>query len=335
MQDIPKRMKAITQDAAGEILRITEIETPIPKDGEVLVRMEYASINPSDLSLLQGTFKNKPNYPITPGIEGSGTVVKAGKGLISKLRMGKRVSCTSTEGLGGSWAEYMLTSAMHVVPINKEIDFKQATSLIVNPLTAIAFIDIAKKKKVKSILNNAAAGALGKMLVSLAKNEDISLINIVRNQKQKNDLESIGANNVLNSLDDDYLQNLELLIKKLNTTIYFDAIGGSCTDNFINFSPESSTVYLYANLSEEKAIFNPRTLLQQNKTIEGFFLGNYSSNQSLFKTLGSIKKVQKLIHTDLKTEINEIFNIDDVNKAIKLYSDNMSRGKVLLRLNKG
>ena len=332
MQDIPKRMKAITQGEAGEILEITEIETPIPKDGEVLVKMEYASINPSDLSLLQGTFKNKPNYPIIPGIEGSGTVVKVGKGILPKLRMGKRVSCTSTEGLGGSWAEYMLTSAMHVVPINKEIDLKQATSLIVNPLTALAFIDIAKKKKAKSILNNAAGGALGKMLVSLAKNENISLISIVRNEKQKVDLEKIGANNVLNSSDDDYLHNLELLIKKLNTTIYFDAIGGSCTDTFINVSPENSTIYLYSNLSNEKAIFNPRTLLQQNKTIEGFFLGNYSSSQSLLKTLGSIKKVQKLIHTDLKTEVNKVFNIEDVNKAIELYSDNMSSGKVLLKL---
>jgi len=332
MQDIPKRMKAITQGEAGAKLIITEIETPIPKDGEVLVKMEYASINPSDLSLLQGTFKNKPNYPIIPGIEGSGTVVKVGKGILPKIRMGKRVSCTSTEGLGGSWAEYMLTSAMHVVPINKEIDFKQATSLIVNPLTALAFIDIAKKKNVKSILNNAAGGALGKMLVSLAKNENISLISIVRNENQKTDLEKIGANNVLNSSDEDYLQKLELLTKKLNTTIYFDAIGGSSTDVFISASPENSIIYLYSNLSNEKAIFNPRTLLQQNKTIEGFFLGNYSSSQSLLKTLGSIKKVQKLIHTDLKTEVNEIINIEDVNKAIELYSDNMSKGKVLLRL---
>jgi len=334
MQDIPKRMRAIVQQSIGSKLEVIEVDTPIPQKGQVLVKMHYASINPSDLSLLQGTFKNKPNYPIIPGIEGSGVVVANGSGILPKLRLGKRVSCTSTEGLGGSWAEYMLTSAMHVVPIDKSIGFEQATSLIVNPLTALAFIDIAKKNNAKSILNNASAGALGKMLVSMTKKDNIDLICIVRTENQRQALENYGAKYVLNSSSENYLVELKSLTHKLDTKLYFDAIGGKCTDSFIEASPEGSQIYLYANLSEEKSLFNPRTLLQQEKLIQGFFLGSYSSNQNLLKTLAAIKKAQKLIHNELKTQINEVFEIEDINKAVKLYSNSMSDGKVLLKFNK-
>jgi len=334
MQDIPRMMRAIVQSDIGSKLEVREIDTPIPQKGQVLVKLHYASINPSDLSLLQGTFKNKPNYPIIPGIEGSGIVVASGGGILPKLRLNKRVSCTATEGLGGSWAEYMLTSAMHVIPVEKSIKFEQAASLIVNPLTALAFIDIAKRNNTKSILNNAAAGALGKMLISLANKENIDLINIVRKEEQKKQLESFGAKYVLNSTSKNFISDLKSIAKKLDTKIYFDAIGGKCTDNFIEASPEGSQIYLYANLSEEKSLFNPRTLLQQEKTIQGFFLGNYSSNQNLFKTLSTIKKAQKLLHNELKTQVNEIFEITDINEAIDLYSNNMSKGKVLLKFNK-
>jgi len=332
MQEIPNKMRAVVQSKIGSKLEIKEVDTPTPKKGQVLVKMHYASINPSDLSLLQGTFKNKPNFPIIPGIEGSGIVVASGDGILPKLRMNKRVSCTSTEGMGGSWAEYMLTSAMHVVPIRKNIGLEQASSLIVNPLTAIAFMNIVKSKKQSAMLNNAAGGALGKMIVSLAKIEDIDLISIVRTDKQKLALEDYGAEYVLNSTDVNYHSELEALAHKLNCKLYFDAIGGESTDAFINTSPEGSNVYLYANLAEEKSCFNPRTLLQQEKTIQGFFLGNYSANQSLFKTLGAIKKAQNLIHKELKTEFNEIFKLKDINKAIEMYSNNMSAGKVLLRM---
>ncbi|RLD46612.1 MAG: hypothetical protein DRI86_02650 [Bacteroidetes bacterium] len=331
MQEIPKTMRAIIQSDIGSKLEVKEIDTPIPQKGQVLVKLHYASINPSDLSLLQGTFKNKPNYPIVPGIEGSGIVVASGGGILPKLRLNKRVSCTATDGLGGSWAEYMLTSAMHVIPVEKSIGLEQATSLIVNPLTALAFIGIAKKNNAKSILNNASAGALGKMLISLANKENIDLISVVRREEQKKYLEDFGAKYVLNSTSKNYLADLKSLANKFDTKFYFDAIGGKCTDNFIESSPEGSHIYLYANLSEEKALFNPRTLLQQDKTIQGFFLGNYSSNQNLLKTLATIKKAQKLLHHELKTQVNEIFEIRDINKAIELYSNNMSAGKVLLR----
>ena len=335
MQNIPLKMWAVVQSAVGAKLEIKEMEVPKPEKGQVLIKMEFASINPSDLSLLKGTYASKASYPFVPGIEGSGRVVAKGEGLMPAIRMGKRVSCTSTAPLDGCWAEYMLTSAMHVIPIANDINYQQASAMIVNPLTAIAFMDIASTLNIKSIANNAAGGALGKMMVRLSLKFGFDLISIVRNNAQKENLKSLGAKYVLDSSDANYTSQLKDLTHQLDTKLYFDAIGGQSTYEFIEASPESSFIYLYANLSGEKVQFEARTLLQQNKEIRGFFLGQYSAKQNLVKTLKTIKKAQKLIHQELQTQVVKSFSLNEVQDAIDLYEGSMSAGKVLLNCGGG
>jgi NADPH:quinone reductase-like Zn-dependent oxidoreductase len=329
--DIPKQMRAVVQSSQGGKLEVKMVDVPVPGNGQVLVKMEYSSINPSDLSMLQGTYVNEPKYPVIPGIEGSGTVVAVGSGIIPAVRMGKIVSCTSSADLGGTWAEYVLTSAMHVIPAPESIDFKQASSLIVNPLTALAFVDIMTKHKTNAIVNNAAGGALGKMLVALSQKENFDLVSIVRNENQVKALKELGAKYVLDSNEPNYIENLQKLVKKLNIKLFFDALGGKSTNDFIQTGLEGSTVYLYANLSEEKSFFDTRVLLQQQKEVKGFYLGNYSSNQGIIKTLKRIKKAHNLLKNELRTNIAKTVELENVEEGIKFYKNNMSQGKVLVK----
>ncbi|OIO99628.1 MAG: hypothetical protein AUJ98_10590 [Bacteroidetes bacterium CG2_30_33_31] len=329
-EEIPKKMKAIIQKETSGALYIEYVDIPPIGKGEVLVKMERSPINPSDLSMLKGSYAEKPKYPLIPGIEGSGTVVKAGKGLIPKIRFGKRVSCTSTHGKGGSWAEYMVTSAMNVIPIGNKIDFNQAASLIVNPLTANAFIDIAKSGNHKCIMNNAAAGALGKMLQRLADKEKINLINIVRDDDQINSLKKIGAKNILNSSRINYLKDLKIIMEEMKPTLIFDAVGGEQTKYLVEYSPFGSIIMPYSNLSENNSTFDPRLILQMDKKIIGFFLGNYTSKQNIFKLIKSTKKIQKYINQELSTDIANVIHPKDINNALELYISNMSSGKILI-----
>jgi NADPH:quinone reductase-like Zn-dependent oxidoreductase len=323
-------MKTIIQKEQGGKLFIEEQPIPKPQQGEVLVKMSYAPINPSDLSQLNGTYANKPQYPFTPGIEGSGKVIESGGGVIANLRKGKEVACTSTKGKSGTWAKYIVTQATNVIPLPKNINNMQGAMLIVNPLTAIAFIQIAKKGKHKTIVNNAAASTLGKMLIKLCKNEHINLINIVRREKHVEELKSIGAKYILNSNDTDYQQKLAMLAGELEASLFFDAVTGEETNKIIHAAPKNSKVMLYANLSDEQFSIDSREILQKNITINGFFLGNWTSEQNILKTLASINKAKKLLKNELHTNVQQTFAIDQVNEAIEFYKNNMSKGKVLL-----
>lgn len=331
-QSIPNTMRAIFQEKAGGPLTIKEIAVPDPKSGEVLIKMFASPVNPSDLSFLQGTYAIQRPYPVVPGIEGSGIVVAHGKGIFPKLRQGKRVMCSSSPDNHGTWAEYMVTSAMKCVPVQDNITDEEAATLIVNPMTALALIDIAKKGKYKAIVNNAAAGALGQMMINLAQKENIKLINIVRRKEQVDFLKKMGCKYTLDSSDTDFDQQFKELALKLNATLVLDAVGGKHAEILIKNAPHASKLITYAKLSEETMCFDTRILVQQEKEIHGFYLANWNKNQSILKVLGNTKKVQKLVKNELKTNIQATFPFEQANEALDLYKNNMSAGKVLFKM---
>ena len=117
---VPEQMSALRQHEPGGALKIEQLAIPRPGPGELLIKMDAAPVNPSDLALLDGGYMER-SYPFTPGMEGSGTVVAAGSGLLPRLRLGKRVACSPQHAGDGTWASYMLTSAMNVAPLPKNI----------------------------------------------------------------------------------------------------------------------------------------------------------------------------------------------------------------------
>src|ERR1700690_1840708 len=141
----PETMQAVQLDKDGGPLIVRQIPVPKPGAGEVLVRMAASPINPSDLGFIEGGHGYEKTFPVVPGVEGSGTVVAAGAGLLPKILMGRRVACAKSSTSDGAWAEYMLPRASQCAPLQKKISNEQGAMLLVNPLTALVFFDILKK----------------------------------------------------------------------------------------------------------------------------------------------------------------------------------------------
>ena len=114
--EVPTTMRALRQHEPNGPLVLDIVPVPEPGAGEVLVRMAASPINPSDLALMKGDYLTR-QYPFVPGLEGSGTVVKAGNGLLPGMRLGKRVACTPNPEADGAWADYMKTAALRSVPL--------------------------------------------------------------------------------------------------------------------------------------------------------------------------------------------------------------------------
>lgn len=329
---IPESMQAAQLDEDGGKLNIREIPVPHPGPGEVLVRVAVSPINPSDLGFIEGGHGYEKTFPVVPGVEGSGTVVAAGSGFLAKLLVGRRVACAKSSTGDGAWAEYMLTRAAQCVPLKKNISFEQGAMLIVNPLTALVFIEILKQGRHAAFVNTAAASALGQMLVRLALKKDVPLINIVRRADQADLLFSMGAKYVLVSTDPDFKEKLSGLTHQLKATLILDAISGEFTSQLIDAAPDDSLVLLYSNLSREPARISPHSLWNHNIRVEGFFLGSWAPRQSILKILSLSFQVQNLVDTDLQVTINKRIPLSSVNDGLDLYVKNMTAGKVLLMI---
>ena len=328
---IPTSMQAVRIDQPRGQLTLQEVPVPKPGPGQVLVRMAAAPINPSDLGALTGIrYSGEASFPFTPGKEGSGTVVAAGAGLMPAFLNGKRVACAAQESGGGSWAEYMLTSALTCIPLNNKVSLEQGSMLLVNPLTAMALFDIAKSGRHKAVVSTAAASALGGMLISLAKKEQIAIINVVHRQALVDRLHQRGCEYVLNSADPDFDAQLKTLAARLQATLLLDAVSGEMTGRLVEAAPFGSTILLYSNLSQQDGKFNAVTALSKDLNMQGFLLSNWTAKKNFLQILLLSQKVQKLIREDFDLPVRQRLPLSAAQQGLEMYLANMSAGKILL-----
>jgi len=159
MDKVGQKMRSAALTEKGVLTYLPDtIEVPKPASGQVLIKVEAAVINPSDLYMMQGDYNGDYKYPLTPGVEGSGVVVASGGGIMAWRLIGKRVGFTRQSekagkySAGGSYAEYIVTNAMQCVTLDSKISFEQGACSFVNPLTAIGLLDVAKQNKAKAVI---------------------------------------------------------------------------------------------------------------------------------------------------------------------------------------
>ena len=325
---IPTSMQAVLLESDGGSLTVGPITVPQPGSGQVLVRMAAAPINPSDLGFLRGTYGFQKPFPVVPGLEGSGIVVAAGSGLLPCLLLGKRVACSAKAG--GTWAEYVVTSASACFPLPNHLSLEQGSMMIINPMTALAFFDIAKREKHAAIVNNAAASALGRMILRLGHLYKIPVINIVRRQEQVKLLRSLQCNYILNSSDTTFHDQLRKLSSQLKGTLILDPVGGEQAQQLLDVAPNGSTILVYGSLSGKRIDIASLTSSNNGKRAAGFFLPSWIAKQSILKMLMNMKRVQHLATNQLQTTIQKCFPLSAAHLAIAQYQTNPTAGKILL-----
>lgn len=235
-----------TLEADGTLtVAIEEVSFPDPTGNQVLVKMEAAPINPSDLAILvggadletasfsPGKFVAKMPEPanagskarhglkLPAGNEGAGTVVAAGDSDSAKALVGQRVSCVP----GNAYSQYCIADAAMCLPLGDH-SAEEGASGFVNPMTALGFAENAKMDGQDAILHTVGASNLGQMLTRICKEDGIGLVNIVRKKSQADLLEGIGATHVVNSSEDDFMQQLSSAIDDTGAFYGFDPIGG-------------------------------------------------------------------------------------------------------------
>ncbi|MDN3645973.1 zinc-binding dehydrogenase [Pontixanthobacter aestiaquae] len=235
-----------TLDADGTLtVEVGEATIADPKGTQVLVKMEAAPINPSDLALLFSAAdlenaeystgkivaqmpepflsgaKGRHGQKAVVGNEGAGTVVATGDDPMAQALMGQRVACVP----GNAFGEYCIADAPMCLPLG-DISSVEGASAFVNPMTALGFVETAKMEGHNAIIHLAAASNLGQMLNRICQEDDMKLVNIVRKQEQVDLLKSQGAEYVVNSSDDDFMAQLRSAIDATDAYLGFDPIGG-------------------------------------------------------------------------------------------------------------
>ncbi|MDB5725708.1 MAG: hypothetical protein JWQ16_2462 [Novosphingobium sp.] len=227
-------------------VHLAEQELPAPQGHEVLIRVEAAPINPSDLGVMLGRadladadfFGGRIVVPLSEsaqramaarlgqampvGNEGAGTVTAAGEAPEAQALIGKLVACVG----GGMYAQYRIVDARGCLTLPEGITAEQGAAAFVNPLTALGFVETMKRDGHTALAHTAAASNLGQMLVKICLEDGIPLVSIVRSPTQVALLKGLGAEHVVDTSADSFKGDLVAALTVTGATVAFDAIGG-------------------------------------------------------------------------------------------------------------
>lgn len=253
MSELPTSMRQIRSlvTVSGTLeLSLARVDMPTPGAHEVLVRMEAAPINPSDLGLLlamadvsKAVDSGTEDAPIVSapiphavmqglaprlgesmpvGNEGSGVVVAAGSNDDARSLLGKTVAIIG----GATYGEYRAVPAMSCLVLPDGTDPRDGASCFVNPLTALSMVETMRMEGHTGLVHTAAASNLGQMLVKICVADGVPLVNIVRRPEQAGLLRDLGAAHVCDSSAPTFTDDLTAALMATGATIAFDATGG-------------------------------------------------------------------------------------------------------------
>ena len=328
---IPKTMRALQLESVvgPQGFHQREVPTPTPRAGQVLVKIRSAAVNPSDLMFLRGRYGVRREPPTTPGFEGCGDVVAAGSGMGGFL-VGRRVAL-ATQGTYGSWAEYTIADATSCLPLRARISDEQGAMMLVNPLTAWALIDRARRDGVRGVLLNAANSALGRMMIRTAQARGLRAVAIVRSHTHVAALLALGASAVVVSEAEDYAVTLKEACAAHGCGIGFDAVAGKQTGQMLAALPRGARVLTYGALSLEPVQVDVGTLLFGNRAVEGFWLTEWIKQRGMLTLLRAMYDIQTSLASCMSTEVLATYAFADAPAGIRAYQDAMGAGKIVLK----
>ncbi len=240
-----------TMRSSGELeLSLVPVAVDAPGEDEVVVRIEAAPINPSDLALLIGpadaasaretgtaeapvtvldvpaavlkAMASRLDEAMPVGNEGAGVVVAAGASPAAQALLGKTVAVIG----GAMFSQYRTLNTASCMLLPDDASAADGASSFVNPLTALSMVETMRMEGHTALVHTAAASNLGQMLNRVCLADGVELVNIVRSPAQVEILRKIGAKHIVDSSAESFMDDLTDALAETGATLAFDAIGG-------------------------------------------------------------------------------------------------------------
>jgi len=248
---------------------LIESNAPEPGAGQVLVALEAAPINPSDLLLIRGWYGHRPALPATLGTEGVGRVISVGPG-VDPTRIGDRVMIVPTLQ-HGTWQDQVAVDAQDALTVDPAADPLQLAMLGVNPLTADVllrrFVDLPAGAWVGQTGGNSA---VGRYVIALAREAGIRTLSVVRRPEAAAEVLSAGGDAVVVS-GPDLGEQLERSLGGERFSLVLDGVAGEAVTELASRLVHGGTLVSYGGMSGGPVAVAPADLIFGDLKVRGFW----------------------------------------------------------------
>ena len=211
-----------------DALSLVDTSKPVPKAGEVLIKVEAIALNFFDILQCQGKYQEKHPLPFTPGAEVSGIIEEFGDGI--NFSVGQRVLATPHLPKGG-FSEYVVVAEKSVFPIPDSLSYNEAAALFITYQTAYyALHRNAHLLAGETLLVHAGSGGVGSAAIQLGKAAGATVIATAGSDEKIQVCKELGADFVINYRSNDFVQIVKEITDGKGADVIFDPVGGDTFD---------------------------------------------------------------------------------------------------------
>ncbi|MEO0971573.1 MAG: zinc-binding dehydrogenase [Pseudomonadota bacterium] len=317
-------------DTLDPYLAAEEVEVPAPQEGQVLIRMIMAPVNPSDLHFIKGEYGLPRVQGDAAGFEGCGEVVAAGAG--AEPLVGQRVAFTRAKTGTGAWAEYVLGEASSCIPLPQAVSDEDAAAFFVNPLTAVGMINEVVLAKSPAVVITAGASQLSKLMVGLARDRELTSIVLVRRAEQVQALRDLGATHVLDQTDSSFASHLKELFEAHKPRVLLDAVADATAAQVFFAMPSRARWVIYGLLDTQPTVLDQLgQLIFMGKSIEGFWLSSWlPALEASVRNQVFAEVVDRFARGVWRTDVRERIPLREAHARLPAALAGANVGKVML-----
>ena len=321
-------MKSAQFDFIGQpsdVLTVQDVPMLEPGPGQVRIKVAACNINPSDVMFIRGLYGIRPQLPSSAGFEACGTVDTCGEGV--ELPTGMRVIFTAL----GVWQEYVVVEADTLLPTPEGMPDEVACQAFVNPYTAYGMLQESGLQAGQWLLITAGGSAFGQFVIQLCKQRNIKVIATVRRAEQVDSLKALGATEVVNTEEKEWVKQVRTMTDRKGVDYVFDAVAGELGGQAVECLAKGGTMLVFGALSLQPLTINSGTLIFRDITIKSFWLTTwFPALSSPDKQRISQEILGMLAQQQLKTHVEAKYSLEEVVKAVE-HADSSGRdGKVIL-----
>ena len=324
-------MRALVQPEFGdptEVLSVQEVPDPEPGPGQALVRVLLSPIHNHDLWTVRGSYGFKPGMPARAGTEAVGVVEVLGEG-VTTLDVGQRVA---TGGSFGAWAELIVAPAAGLVPVPDGMSDESAAQLVSMPFSAIALLDSLDLSEGDWFVQNAANGAVGRLVAQLAEARGVNVLGLVRRSAGVEELREQGIGNVVATDDDGWRDRVREALGDAPVVAGVDSVGGRAAGDVVSLLAEDGVLVVFGAMASPTLEIASGDVIFKQVVVKGFW------GSKVFPAMDREKRaalmgelVSGIASGALALPVEEVYSLEDIADAARANAEPGRRGKVLLR----
>ena len=307
-------------------LRQVSAAIPDPGDNELLVRVEAAALNFSDLLMIDGMYQIRPDRPFTPGQEIAGTVVVAGSasGFVPDARVAGKV-------LWGGFAEYAIVRADMAIPLPDSIGAAAGAALPVVYTTAmVALVEDANIKPGDTVLIHAAAGGVGLAAVQIAKACGARVIAAATGPEKRALVAANGADVAIDYKAEDFAEVVMAATDGKGADIILDSVGGEITAKSLRCIAWQGQLLIIGFSSGEIPKIAANRLLLRRATARGIYWDHDRDPEMVSRC--TEKLIALCLDRSIKPVVSDGYGFEDLPRALEDLRASGTVGKLILNV---